>query len=128
LNPVDITGSATSEMFKLSAEIFLDAPEVDGLIVLGLHQTPALQEDFVDQIANLVRNCTKPVVACDIGETEMAMFIRSRFEKLGIPAYSSPEDAARAMSALVHYGNYLKKIDGFNEYLEICMKRRAATL
>jgi acyl-CoA synthetase (NDP forming) len=115
-------------MFKLSAEIFLDAPEVDGLIVLGLHQTPALQEDFVDQIANLVRNCTKPVVACDIGETEMAMFIRSRFEKLGIPAYSSPEDAARAMSALVHYGNYLKKIDGFNEYLEICMKRRAATL
>jgi len=125
LNPVDITGSATSEMFKLSTKILLDAPETDGLIVLGLHQTPALQEDFVDQIANLAKDCAKPVVACDIGETEMAMFIRSRFEKLGIPAYSSPEDAAHAMAALVHYGKYLKKIDGFNEYMKICMQRRA---
>lgn len=124
LNPVDITGSATSEMFELSAKILLDAPEVNGLIVLGLHHTPALQEDFVARIANLVKHCTKPVVACDIGETEMAMFIRSRFEKLGIPAYSSPEDAARAMAGLVHYGDYLKKVNCFDDYLEICAKRR----
>lgn len=123
LNPVDITGSATSEMFELSAKILLDAPEVNGLIVLGLHHTPALQEDFVDRIANMVKYCTKPVVACDIGETEMALFIRSRFEKQGIPAYSTPEDAARAMAALVHYGKYLKKTNCFNDYLEIYAER-----
>lgn len=123
LNPVDITGSATSEMYELSAKILLDAPEVDGLIILGLHHTPALQEDFVDRTANLVKHCTKPVVACDIGETEMAMFIRSRFEKLGIPAYSSPEDAARAMAALVRYGSYLMKIGCFDDYLETCAER-----
>jgi acetyltransferase len=124
MNPVDITGSATSEMFELSAKILLDAPEIDGLIVLGLHHTPALQEDFVDRVANLVRSCVKPVVACDIGETEMAMFIRSRFEKRGIPAYSSPEDAARAMAALAQYGRYLKKAECFDSYLKICAKRR----
>jgi len=124
MNPVDITGSATSEMFELSAKILLDAPEVDGLIVLGLHHTPALQEDFVDRVANLARQCAKPVVACDIGETEMAMFIRSRFEKLGIPAYSSPEDAARSMAALADYGRYLKKINCFDGYLEAWAKRR----
>ncbi len=124
LNPVDITGSATSEMFELSAKIMLDASEIDGLIVLGLHHTPALQEDFVDRIASLVRNYTKPVVSCDIGETEMAMFIRSRFEKLGIPAYSSPEDAAKAMAALVYHGKYLKKINCYEEYLEIFAGRQ----
>jgi acyl-CoA synthetase (NDP forming) len=124
MNPVDITGSATSEMFELSAKILLDAPEIDGLIVLGLHHTPALQEDFVDRVASLARHCAKPVVACDIGETEMAMFIRSRFEKLGIPAYSSPEDAARSMAALADYGRYLKKIDCFDGYLEAWAKRR----
>jgi len=127
LNPVDITGSATSEMFELSARILLDAPEVDGLIVLGLHHTPALQEDFVDRIANLAKSYTKPVVACDIGETEMALFIRSRFEKLGIPAYSTPEDAARAMTALVYYGEYLRKIDCFDDYLEIYAKRHGVS-
>lgn len=122
-NPVDITGSATSEMFERSAEIFLDASEIDGLIVLGLHHTPALQEDFVDRIARLTERTTKPVVACDIGETEMAMFIRSRFEKYGIPAYSSPEDASRAIAGLVHYGEYLKKIGSFEDYMKIFTRR-----
>ena len=125
LNPVDITGSATSEMFEFSAKIMLEAPEIDGLILLGLHHTPALQEDFVDRTAALIKHCAKPVVACDIGETEMALFIRSRFEKLGIPAYSSPEDAARSMAALVKYGDYLRKINRFDEYLEICAKRHS---
>ncbi|MCW3981684.1 MAG: acetate--CoA ligase family protein, partial [Candidatus Bathyarchaeota archaeon] len=50
LNPVDITGSATSEMFELTAQILLEAEEVNGLIVLGLHHTPGLQEDFVDRV------------------------------------------------------------------------------
>jgi len=68
-------------------------------------------------VANLAKNYTKPVVVCDIGETEMALHIRSRFDKLGVPAYFSPEDAARAMVALVNYGLYLKKCGGFEQYL-----------
>ncbi|MFQ5999522.1 MAG: acetate--CoA ligase family protein [Candidatus Bathyarchaeia archaeon] len=117
LNPIDLTGSATSEMFEYGTKILLEDPEVHGIIVLGLHHLPALQEDFIDRVANLSKNYTKPMVACDIGETEMALYIRSRFEKLGIPAYSSPEDAARAMVALVNYGIYLKKCGCFKRYL-----------
>jgi len=116
-NPLDLTGSVTSEMFELGARILLDDPEIYGLIVLGLHHSPELQEDYVDRIANTSKNYLKPVVACDIGETEMARYIRSRFDKLGIPAYSSPEDAARAMAALVNYGLYLKKNGYFEDYL-----------
>jgi len=117
LNPVDLTGSATSEMFEYGTKILLEDSDIHGIIVLGLHHLPALQEDFVDLVANLSKNYTKPVVACDIGETEMALHIRSRFDKLGLPAYFSPEDAARAMVALVNYGLYLKKCGRFQEYL-----------
>jgi len=117
LNPLDLTGSVTSHMFELGTKILLDDPEVYGLIVIGLHQAPALQEDYVDRIANLARNYAKPIVACDIGETEMAIYVRRRFDKLGIPAYRSPEDAARAMAALVNYGLYLKKNGYFQQYL-----------
>ena len=116
LNPVDLTGSATSEMFEYSTKILLEDSEINGIIVLGLHHLPALQEDFVDLVANLAKNYTKPVVVCDIGETEMALHIRSRFDKLGVPAYFSPEDAARAMVALVNYGLYLKKCGCFRQY------------
>lgn len=118
LNPVDLTGSVTSEMFEISTEILFEDREIDGIILLGLHHTPALQEDFIDRVAKVASKYEKPIVACDIGETEMALHTRYRFDKLGIPACFSPEDAARSMNALMRYGIYLKKKKCFKEYLE----------
>jgi acyl-CoA synthetase (NDP forming) len=91
---------------------------------LGLHHLPALQEDFVDRVWKLSKKYKKSVVACDVGETEMALYIRSRFDRLGIPSYFSPEDAARGMAALVKYGQYLKKCEQFEQYVELFMKRK----
>jgi acyl-CoA synthetase (NDP forming) len=59
---------------------------------------------------------------CDIGETEMALYTRARFDKLGVPSFESPEDAARAMKALVTYGEYLKKAGCADEYMEAFKK------
>ncbi len=118
LNPVDLTGSVTSEMFEVAAKILFEDNEIHGIILLGLHHTPALQEDFIDRVARVASKHDKPIVACDIGETEMALYTRSRFDKLGIPAYFSPEDAARSMNALMRYGLYLKKKNCLKEYLQ----------
>ncbi|NWF87390.1 CoA-binding protein [Candidatus Bathyarchaeota archaeon] len=124
LNPVDITGSGTSEMFELATEILFEDPEICGILLLGLHHTPALQEDYIDRVAEVASKYDKPIVACDIGETEMALHTRFRFDKLGIPAYSSPEDAARAMNALVKYGLYLKKHSCLSDYLQSFLKNK----
>jgi acyl-CoA synthetase (NDP forming) len=122
-NPVDVTGSANSEMFETVTRILFEASEINGIIVLGLHHTPGLHEDFVDRIANLAKQYIKPVVACDIGETEMALYVRSRFDKLGVPSYGSPEDAARSIAALAWYGEYLRKHGRFEDYLKAFLKR-----
>jgi len=124
LNPVDITGSATSEMFEITTEILFEDREIHGIILLGLHHTPALQEDFIDRVAKVASKYEKPIVACDIGETEMALYTRYRFDKLGIPAYFSPEDAARSMNALVKYGLYLKRNRCLANYLEEFLKEK----
>jgi acyl-CoA synthetase (NDP forming) len=124
LNPVDVTGSGTSEMFELATEILFQDPEIDGIIMLGLHQTPGLQEDYVDKVAKVASKYEKPMVACDIGETEMALSIRLRFDRLGIPAYTSPEDTARAMSALVRYGLYLQKKGYLQEYIRSFLTKK----
>ena len=108
-NPIDLTGSATAEMFEEALKIVLADPEIHGVIIMGLHHVPALSEDYVDRVAELAKGAGKPVVACDIGETEMASYIRRRFNKLGIPAFESPEDAAVAMWALAARGRFLKK-------------------
>ena len=112
-NPVDITGSATADMFEEATRVVLEDPDIHGVIVVGLHHVPALSEDYVDRIAALAKASGKPVVACDIGETEMAYYIRRRFDKHGIPACESPEDAATCMAALVAYGRYLQKVGVF---------------
>jgi acyl-CoA synthetase (NDP forming) len=124
LNPVDITGSGTSEMFELAAEILFQDQKIDGIILLGLHHTPGLQEDYIDRVAAVAGKYDKPIVACDIGETEMALHTRFRFDKLGIPAYSSPEDAARSMNALVSYGSYLKKNRCLRDYTQDFLKEK----
>ena len=123
-NPVDITGTGTSQMFESATEILFKDHEINGIIILGLHHTPGLQEDFIDLVAKVADAYDKPIVACDIGETEMALYTRFRFDKLGIPAYSSPEDAARAMNALVRYGSYLDKCGCLDEYKEHFLKSK----
>jgi len=47
----------------------------------------------------------------------MALYTRSRFDRLCVPSFESPEDAARAMKALVTYGAYLKRIGAANQYM-----------
>lgn len=127
VNPVDLTGSVTADMFESAAEIMFQNPEIYGIVLLGLHHAPGLQEDYIDKTAKVADKYDKPIVACDIGETEMALYARFRFDKLGIPSYSSPEDAARAMGALVSYGRYLKKNDCLQDYIQDFLKKKRKT-
>lgn len=117
-NPVDLTGSVTDDQFEMAADLMFQDPEIDGIIFLGLHHMPGLREKHIDGIAKIAAKYTKPIVMCDIGETEMALYTRSRFDRLGVPSYTSPEDAARAMKALVSYGEYLQR----NCVAEDCIK------
>jgi len=127
LNPVDLTGSVTDNMFEIAAELMFQDPKIFGLILLGLHHMPGLREKYIDSIVKVSSKFSKPIVMCDIGETEMALYTRSRFDKLCVPSFSSPEDAARAMKALVTYGAYLKRNGCVDEYIASLKKVCAPT-
>ena len=116
-NPVDLTGSVIDDMFVMAADLMFQDPKVYGIILLGLHHMPGLREVYIDGIVKVAECYSKPIVMCDIGETEMALYTRSRFDRLCVPSYSSPEDAARAMKALVTYGGYLKRNGCADEYI-----------
>ena len=114
-------------MFEVAADLMFQAPEINGIILLGLHHLPALRERYIDGVAQISSKYSKPIVMCDIGETEMALYTRSRFDKLGIPSYPSPEDAARSMSALARYGAYLKKENCAEEHIQEFLKNKRRT-
>jgi acyl-CoA synthetase (NDP forming) len=123
-NPVDLTGSVTDDMFEVAADIMFQDSAIDGIILLGLHHSPALREKYIDSVGKVSSKYSKPIVMCDIGETEMALYTRFRFDKLGIPSYPSPEDAARAMKALVSYGAHLRKKGCAEEYMSEFLKKK----
>jgi acyl-CoA synthetase (NDP forming) len=91
--------------------------KINGIILLGLHHMPGLREKYIDGIVRISQKYDKPIVMCDIGETEMALYTRSRFDRLCVPSFESPEDAARAMKSLVWYGEYLKRNGCEEEYM-----------
>jgi acyl-CoA synthetase (NDP forming) len=107
-NPIDLTAEATSGMFGLTLSILLSEPNIGGIVIIALHHAPTILDDAVEVIARTVPEYKKPVTVCDMGETEMAEAMRTMFEKRGIPSYSMPERAARALWALICYGKYLR--------------------
>lgn len=116
-NPVDLTGSVTDEMFEIAADLIFQDPKISGIILLGLHHMPGLREKYIKGIVKVAAKYTKPIVMCDIGATEMALYTRSQFDRLCVPSFESPEDAARAMKSLVTYGSYLKRIGQAETYM-----------
>ncbi len=110
-NPMDLSAEATSEMFALALSAILEDPEIGGLVLITLHHAPTILDDAVEKIARTVPKYRKPVVVCDMGGTEMAETMRMAFEKRGVPSYSVPERAARALWAMIYYGTYLREHD-----------------
>jgi len=106
-NPIDLTAEATSDMFALVISTILEDPEIGGLVAITTHHAPTIFDDVVDKIAETVPKYRKPITVCDMGATEMAQTMRMSFEKHGLPSYSIPERAARALWALIYYGTYL---------------------
>jgi acyl-CoA synthetase (NDP forming) len=125
-NPVDLTGSVTDDQFIISADLMFQEPSICGIIFLGLHHMPGLQEKYISGVAEVAAKYNKPIVACDIGETEMALYTRSRFDRLGLRSYSSQEDAAHALKALLNYGAFLQKNGALDAYIAEYNKRKAA--
>lgn len=118
-NPVDLTGSATTDMFIVALETLLSSDEIDAALVLSLHQVPGIPDpvELAGEIAKISRKFTKPVLAVDTGWSEAAVLMRKEYDRLGIPAYPTPERAAKALNALWKFGSYLLREGIYSSYV-----------
>jgi len=117
-NPIDLTGSATNASYEEALRVLLESPGFDGVVLILLHHVPGVTWDLPERLAKIVWEYRKPVTACDVGMTEMAVYTRKVLDEHFIPSYPSPERAVRAMRALVEYGAFLKREGVLDEYLE----------
>jgi len=100
-NPIDLTGDADAERYQVTIEECLKSGEYDGVIAITLFQVPRLEESVVDDLIKL-KKYKKPIISCAAGG-EYSNKLSRKLTQNGIPVYSTPERAVKAMKALARY-------------------------
>lgn len=98
-NPLDLTGSATDDLYAEAVEKTMNGGGYDIGIVAALWGPPGLTDGLAGLIAEKAAMSGKPVLICSPGG-EFTRKKSALFRSLGLPVFSTPESAVRAASAL----------------------------
>ena len=105
---VDMSGSATEEQQGAALREVLEDPGVDGVLLVtalpSFLDPPLLAEKLAAASTR-----TKPVLTCLLAG-ERALLARRILEERGLPTFSAPEGAARAMLHLVERWQWLEEM------------------
>ncbi len=107
-NPIDLTGDTDAERYQIALDVLLGIDHFDAAIAVVMMQIPLLDLDIVDRLVAIVRKYNKPLVACTAGG-RFTMKGARLLEEAGIPALPTPARAAKAIWALVKYGEIKHK-------------------
>lgn len=101
-NPLDVTGSATSEDYRIGIENLLKDPNIDIVMPWFVFQDTPLDEGIIEVLENLTKEYNKPILGAGKGgpfTNNMSKKIESR----GVPIFHSVQKwvaAAKGLSKL----------------------------
>ena len=104
-NPIDLTGSANTEIYRGAMEECLKSDEYDAIIVIVLFHVPSLDLDIIEAIDEM-KKYKKPILCCSAG-SDFTKKLSRELEKKGIPVYETPKRVVKSMAALVNYRKFL---------------------
>ncbi|MBS7643920.1 CoA-binding protein [Candidatus Bathyarchaeota archaeon] len=106
-NPVDLTGSATSQDYEVAIQHLAQDQKVDLIMPFFVFQDTPLDEKIVEVIPKMTQY-GKPIVCCASG----GQYTKAQagiLERRGIPVFPIPERAVAAAYALVRYGTIIRR-------------------
>ncbi|ACB40558.1 acetate--CoA ligase family protein [Pyrobaculum neutrophilum] len=108
-NPIDVTGSATDQHYKVVLDALLPTAFFDMALVITLMQVPGLTKNLAEYIIDS-RRYGKPIAVVNFGGSELVQRFEEVLEDSGIPVYPTPERAAKALWALYKYGEIRRRL------------------
>jgi acetyltransferase len=105
-NPVDVLGDANAKRIEKAAQLVLNDPGVDALLVILTPQAMTNVMAIAKVVGKLAQTTQKPVLAAWLGGSAMREGIRHLADQ-GVAAYQTPEQAIRSFMTLVGYGRNL---------------------
>jgi acetyl coenzyme A synthetase (ADP forming)-like protein len=97
-NPLDLTGSATSQMYDDALSAILGSDSVHSALVIVGDPMPGISEVISKHLAT-----GKPIVPVMLGGGKVEEEERSRLASEGIPTYPTPSRGAGVLAALYRY-------------------------
>ena len=108
-NPIDLTGSAVAEDYRIALEAAYEDPNVDSIVNLCIPVIPDLDiNEFIQITKDIAKRKEKPFVTALVGGDE-AVYGTLELMKDDIPVFPSPGRAVRALGMLTDYVKYLQK-------------------
>jgi len=98
-NPLDLTGSATSQMYDEALEALAGISDVGSVIIVVGDPMLGISEVIAKHFAR-----GKTLVPVMLGGGQVEAEERAKLQGSGTPTYSSPVRAARTLAALARYG------------------------
>ena len=98
-NPIDLTAQVKDTDYAVVLEMLKD--DYDGFLIMALATVTGITDALAGIIKEFRETTNKPVVLYTDSNSS-ARSIKALFEKAGIPAYPSPERAARGLNALIN--------------------------
>jgi acetyltransferase len=110
-NPVDIIGDADAKRYGTTLRLLIEDENVDGIIPIWTPTLMAESTEIAGIIAEVGKTSEKPILAC-IQTMGPSADIRRALLADKIPWYQFPENAARAMAAMVESANWERRPQG----------------
>jgi acetyl coenzyme A synthetase (ADP forming)-like protein len=118
-NPVDLVASATPEIYEQALALVLGDDAVDAVIVICTPTFAAPPARVAAAIVDGAARTSKPVVACFLAWPEMPPLLGGGSDgveggvgDIDVPAFASPEPAARALARAATYGEWRRRAPG----------------
>ncbi len=107
-NPVDLIGDAMEDRYALALEAVLVDENVDGVIAICVPQMMTRLEAMAATFAKHARQVRKPLFAVFMATSNIEPALKI-LKEAKISHYRFPEDAARALGAMVHYAQWRQR-------------------
>ncbi|MDO8555602.1 MAG: CoA-binding protein [Nanoarchaeota archaeon] len=101
-NPLDLIGDANTARYAAALNVCLDDPQIDMILLIVLYQTPLVTSDVVDVIKEAWKEQKKPIFVVSTGGDFTELHKRN-LEEFGIPCFTFPERAVRAMKMVWNF-------------------------
>jgi acyl-CoA synthetase (NDP forming) len=120
-NPVDLVAAATPAVYQQAMRLVLADERIDALIVICTPTFAAPPERVAEVLPPVAGAVDKPVVGCFLAAPEVPPLLTAGHEGTRVPAFASPEPAARALARAATYAEWRRRppgavpeLDGFD--------------